>query len=369
MSELDKRQAAKSKRGKPEVRQPLNEDSTLRDSLAKYAEALEAKAEKRSAATLEKSLGSICEAMNTLSAMTSRPLDPIPRREFSSGLREATAVFGLSDVHCEERVREGETPVSNVYDLSIAERSIARFFAGARWHIDLYRQKFHIRDACLWLGGDLMSGHIHEELKENTELPPIETLLWLRPRIVAGIDLLLADPGLVKISIPCSYGNHGRTTTKSFRALGATHSYEWLLYQWIASLYEGNPRVQFLADQSAHQYVQIYDYWNHFHHGDETNYQGGIGGITIPINKASSQWDKAKRCDYHHYGHWHQYTPGNRITINGSVIGFNAYAMSIKAEPEAPAQFFHLIDSKRGKTAQSPIWVRATEDIPIGAPQ
>jgi hypothetical protein len=50
--------------------------------------------------------------------------------------------------------------------------------------------------------------------------------------------------------------------------------------------------------------------------------------------------------------------PGTRIQVNGSVIGFNAYAMSIKATPEPPQQFFHLLDSRRGKTAQCPIWVR-----------
>ena len=250
------------------------------------------------------------------------------------------------------------TPVPNEYNPAIAERSIARFFAGYRWLIDFHRSAFQIRDVVLWLGGDLMSGHIHEELKEHTATPPIETLLWLRPRLAAGIDSLLADPKIERISIPCSYGNHGRNTVKPFRALGATHSYEWLLYQWLASIYEGNPRVQFLADRSAHQYMHVYEWDLHFHHGDETNYQGGVGGVTIPLSKSVAQWDKAKRCHYHHFGHWHQYIDVGRMTVNGSVIGYNAYAMSIKAEPEPPQQAFYILDSKRGKTCKCPIWVR-----------
>ena len=341
----------------PKPRSPLAKDSTLQEALESYAAALTRRAEGSKVRTLERDLHTLRTIIDTLAVATSRPLEPIRRLELGSGLREATAVFGLSDVHCDEFVRPGETPYPNEYNPQIAERSIARFFAGAKWLIDLHRSKFKIRRAILWIGGDMMTGHIHPENVENTATPPIETMLWLRPRIAAGIDELLEDPDL-ELTIPCSYGNHGRNTPKPYRALGAVHSYEWLLYQWLASMYEGNPRVRFLADRSAHQYVTAYGFDLHFHHGDETNYGGGVGGITIPLNKASAQWDKAKRCHYHHFGHWHQYSPGGRIVTNGSVIGFNAYAMSIKADPEPPAQFFYLLDSKRGKTAMSPIWVR-----------
>ncbi len=39
----------------------------------------------------------------------------------------------------------------------------------------------------------------------------------------------------------------------------------------------------------------------HFHHGDEVKYQGGIGGIAVPLLKAVAGWDAVKRCDYHHH--------------------------------------------------------------------
>jgi hypothetical protein len=278
-----------------------------------------------------------------------------------SGLREATAVAALSDCHVEEIVRPGETPYPNEYNLTIADRRLARFFAGFEWLIGFHRTAFAIRNVLLWLGGDLMTGHIHPENIENTATPPIKTLLWLRPRITAGIDRLLADPLIERIDVPCSYGNHGRNTVKPYRALGAVHSYEWLLYQWLADTYRHEPRVRFLADESAHQYAKVYDFDMHFHHGDETNYNGGSGGITIPLNKSIAQWDIAKRCDYHQFGHWHQYLDNGRLAVNGSLIGYTAYSMSIKAAPEPPQQSFYLIDSKRGKTCKSPIWVEESK--------
>jgi hypothetical protein len=339
------------------------DESTLKEALAKYDLALARQAESSRIKTLERDLHSMKSIMETLAAVTSQPLEPIARRELGSGLREATAIAGLSDVHCEEIVRPGETPVRNEYNPQIADRSIARFFAGYRWLIDFHRQAFSIRDALLWIGGDLMSGHIHEELKESTATPPIKTILWLLPRLKAGIDSLLDDQKIELLTIVCSYGNHGRNTKKPYRARGAEHNFEWLLYQILADSYAGNPRVRFLADPSAHQYVKAYDFDLHFHHGDETNYNGGSGGVTIPLNKSVSQWDKAKHCHYHHFGHWHQYIDMGRYVVNGSVIGYNAYAMSIKAEPEPPQQFFYLLDSKRGKTCKSPIWVRDSSDL------
>lgn len=328
------------------------------DVLSAHMKEVADKAERARVRNLERDLYSLREAMGAMSDLTSRPLEPVRRHEISSGLREATAVALLSDVHAEEHVRAGETPVGNEYSPEIAETSLARFFGGYRWLIDFHRERFDIRDVVLWLGGDLMSGHIHEELKETTEGTPIETLLWIRSRLVGGIDLLLDDPLTERLLIPCSYGNHGRNTPKSFRARGAAHSYEWLLYQWLAAHYENEPRVSFLADASAHQYMRVYDFDLHFHHGDEANYQGGVGGITIPLNKAVAQWDIARKCHYHNFGHWHQYIDTGRVAVNGSVIGYNAYAMSIKATPEPPQQSFYLIDSKRGKTCKSPIWVR-----------
>lgn len=332
------------------------------DVLDSFVSSQAARVERGTVKMLEKELYTHRGAVEAFSRLTSSPLAPVKRYELGSGHREATAVAMLSDVHVEEHVRAGETPTGNEYNPKIAEEALARFFAGYRWLIDFHRRErgegFRITDALLWLGGDLMSGHIHDELKETTDKTPIETLLWLRPRIVAGIDLLLADPKLERLHVPCSYGNHGRNTIKPYRAKGAAHSYEWLLYQWLAAHYADDKRVTFLADQSAHQYVQVYDKQLHFHHGDETNYNGGSGGVTIPVNKSVAQWDIARRCDVHHFGHWHQYLDLGRVVMNGSAIGFNAYAMSIKATPEPPQQAFYLLDSKRGRTCKSPIWVR-----------
>jgi hypothetical protein len=289
--------------------------------------------------------------------LAAAPLPPITRREFNSGMREATAVALLSDTHVEERVLITDTPTGNAYNLDISDLRLQRYFAGVEWMIQHHRSAFQIRDLILWFGGDMMSGHIHEENLETSAMSPIATLLWIQPRLLDGIRRLLDNLQLDQIQLVCSYGNHGRDTHKSRRATGAHHSYEWGMYQQIAELLKNETRVKVLADPSGHQYTKAYEFDMHFHHGDEASYGGGVGGITIPLNKAVAQWDRARRAHYHHFGHFHQYIDTGNMVVNGSLIGYNAYAMSIKASPEQPQQAFYLIDSKRGKTCKSPIWV------------
>jgi hypothetical protein len=272
-------------------------------------------------------------------------------------MREATAVALLSDLHVEEEVKRGDTPVGNVYNLNIAEKRLGRAFSGIEWLINHHRQNWQIRNLVLWFGGDMMSGQIHEENLETSRGTPIETLLWLYPRLLAGVHQLLTGLDLTSLQLICSYGNHGRDTKTCRFAKGAGHSYEWGMYQRLAQDLQSDERVQVLADPSEHQYAKVYDWSLHFHHGHRVQYQGGSGGITIPLNKAVAQWDKARRCDIHNFGHFHQYIDTGAIVVNGSLIGYNSYAMGIKATPEPAQQAFYLLDSKRGKTCKSPLWV------------
>ncbi len=302
------------------------------------------------------------EQVSLFEKLSSIPIPPIRRRERASGLREGTAVSLFSDIHCEETVLLGSTPADNEYNLEISETRIGRYFDGVVTLVEKERSWAKIRDLILWFGGDLMTGHIHEENLETTELAPIAAMLWIYPLLLGGVKQLLNGLDLEQLSLVCSYGNHGRDTKKPRRATGAHHSYEWGLYQRLAADLASDPRVSVLADPSGHQYVKAYDYDLHFHHGDEVQYWGGVGGITIPLNKAVAQWDKVRRCDYHHFGHFHQYIDTGNIAVNGSMIGYNAYGMSIKATPEPAQQAFYVLDSKRGKTAKSPVWVTERRD-------
>jgi hypothetical protein len=106
-----------------------------------------------------------------------------------------------------------------------------------------------------------------------------------------------------------------------------------------------------------HSYLQVYDTTIRFQHGHAIKYGGGVGGIYIPVNKAIAQWNKARHADLDVFGHFHQQRDGGNFVVNGSLIGYNAFAMSIKADYEQPKQALFLMDKKRGRTCLWPLFL------------
>ena len=300
------------------------------------------------------------EARNAFAAAVAQSTPArIPRvtTRFSGKRREGMAVALASDWHVEETVNPESVAGRNEYHLKIAQRRAERFFDGTEWLIKFNRAEWEIHEALLWLGGDLLTGYIHEELEESNELSPTETVLWLRGVLGNGIRQLLEIPGLERLIVPCNYGNHGRTTAKRRIKTGYKNSYEWMLYHVLAGDFADDPRVEFVIPKSAHAYVEAYNYTLHFHHGDEVRYWGGVGGLHIPLGKRVPKWDNVKKADIHHIGHFHTLTDVGHTVVNGSLIGYSEYAFSIGAEYEPPQQAFYILDSERGKTNFAPIWV------------
>lgn len=304
--------------------------------------------------------------LRTLNSKT--PTINITRAEKTSGLREMVAVAMGSDWHVEEEVTLIGSNGRNKYNLDIADASIKRFFQA---QVDLVRhhrasKQVVIHDMVCAFSGDLMSGYIHDELKEVNQLSPVQTALWLKPRIVAGLKYLLKELNLRTLLVPWSYGNHGRTTHKTQISTGAENSYEWLLGRMIEQDFTDDKRVKFDTTPSPHQYVDVFDFTLHFHHGDSLKYGGGVGGVGIPLLKAIAAWDDVRYAHWHGVGHFHTLRDYGRGFVNGSMIGYGPYSHWIKAAYEPPQQTFFLIDSKRGKCHSTPLWVRGDEEI-IGA--
>ncbi len=132
-------------------------------------------------------------------------------------------------------------------------------------------------------------------------------------------------------------------------------------------LLAGDPRVTFEITNSAHQYVQVYDRTLHFHHGDEVQYQGGIGGLGIPLLKAVPQWDSVRFADWHFIGHWHQLRDYGRALVNGSLIGFGPYSQKIRASFEEPMQGLFFVDKVRGLCMPSKLWVGDSKPKKVAA--
>jgi hypothetical protein len=146
----------------------------------------------------------------------------------------------------------------------------------------------------------------------------------------------------------------GNSTVKPRHATGAKNSYEWMLYHILAKNF---PQYEWRIADGYHNYLEVDGRVIRFHHGDDLKYQGGVGGLTIPVEKAIAQWNRAIRADLDVFGHWHQSQQNPKWISNSSLIGHNAYAIAIKAGFEPPSQTFFLMDAKRGRTVTAPIYL------------
>jgi hypothetical protein len=282
-------------------------------------------------------------------------LSPAPIQKVHDTPLEATAFIVASDWHIEEIVKASTVNGRNEFNLDIADKRIAHFFHNAIRLVKVSEQNTKLTKIVLVLNGDFISGNIHEELLENTALLPIDAILWVQQRLIGGIQLILKETKL-PLTIVCKCGNHTRITKKVHVSTEAGNSLEYMMYHTLR-LVITDPRVEWVIEEGYFTFLDVYGYTIRVHHGHDLQYGGGVGGLTIPVKKAIAQWNKARWAHLDIFGHWHQQFNGGDFICNGSLIGYNPYAIKIKASYEPPAQKFFMYTSTGRVVGEYPIFL------------
>ena len=268
----------------------------------------------------------------------------------------------LSDLHWGEVVNPDEVNGLNKYDRSIAK---ARLKSTIESTIDLCTNHMvnpKYPGIVLCLGGDMISGHIHEELTETNDGTNIEHVLELFDHLTWAIDSLADVFG--KVFVPCAFGNHGRMFRQYRHKQAAATSFDWMLYTMLEKHYTNakDKRVQFQINYGFDSYYKIYDVNYLLTHGDRLGVKGGSGvvGMLGPISrgvaKVKAEYATHKKpIDYVIMGHWHQYLSLKGIIVNGSLKGYDEYAMSNRFSYEEPRQALWFTHPKYGITFQLPV--------------
>lgn len=267
---------------------------------------------------------------------------------------ESVPIMLCSDWHCGGVVKPGHVSGLNEFDLGIFHTRAAALFRNALKVIEMARSTVDVQQMVLWLGGDLIDNQLHPDQAQTQELTPTQQIVECERAIVSGLDYLLREAGLDRIIVPCSVGNHGRTTTKQ-QSNAAQNSYEWLMYQSLRRHYRDEPRIEWHVDDGNILYLDVLGHKLRFHHGDAIKYGGGVGGITIPMNKWIYRQDVGIRANHTFLGHFHTLTVGGSFSVNGSLIGATPYSIKLGFPPERPQQLMRFIDSDRGFTLSAPI--------------
>jgi hypothetical protein len=276
----------------------------------------------------------------------------------------ATAIIGATDWHLEEAVDPDTINGLNETSLDIMDTRINALWDKSLFMLDFARNISNIKSIVLWLGGDLINGYIHEEMEESNFAGPTEAILLAQDYVVDGIDRILKEAKPTDLTVVCNFGNHGRTTQKRRVSTGYRTSWEWLAFNNVARYYRKDPKVNFQIAKGYHAYLDIQGHVVRFHHGDQMRYLGGSGGLSLPVNKAVDSWNKSKRADMDIFGHYHTWQADWSWVSAGCAVGYNAYALSIKARYQPPTQPFIVVDREYGRVMAEPIFVAPPVKMP-----
>jgi len=288
---------------------------------------------------------------------TVKPIRIKPLRATSKS--ETTPLLILSDWHVEEHIEPSTVNRLNEYTPDIADDRIKKLFPRAMKLIDIWRKDTKINNLVIGILGDMINGYIHKDFNESNFMSPTEAIIWVERRIISGIDFLLNNGNFKKIHVICLFGNHGRTTEQARVKLGYKNSYEWLMYQHIKQHYKDTKEVNIQVENGYHGYIDVYGRTIRMHHGDGIRYNGGTGGIFIPANKAVKAWNQSIPAFLDVFGHYHQHFDGDIWISNGSLIGYNLFAIKkAKAIYREPSQTLIFLEKTMGKTGVHQVYVK-----------
>jgi len=293
-------------------------------------------------------------------SLTAQPLKPpswAPKSAKRRAHGEAVVLF-LSDLHMGEVIDLAQMNGRNSFNRKIARARLQRLFQRVvklgtdHWSGPAPEVIY------LVLGGDLISGEIHDELAKTNDLLALPAVRELTEWLISGIRLLLEtfDCPIKIISVP---GNHGRLTRKPEAKGVALHSYDtlvfWMLESWFSAT--GEQRLSFSAPMSGDALINIMGWNVLFTHGDRIGSRGGTGFVG-PAATAARGMKRLVRdyaaegviLDTIVIGHFHTAVELEEGFVNGSLSGPSEYSLAGRMGSAPASQWMLTMHPVHGVT-------------------
>ncbi len=305
------------------------------------------------------------QALKQLIGTAAMKLDVLELPEWTikpAKIAEAPGVptLQLSDFHWGERVFPKQVNNVNEFTVAIARERL-RYCVETAFHLcRILDREMRYPGIVVPLGGDMVSGAIHEELRASNEIPTMPTVLDLVDNLVPAIRTLADTFGAV--FLPCVSGNHGRDTLKIY-AKGRNHtSFDWLIYQFLARALQADKRITFYIPEGSDAYYRVYQHKYALTHGDQFRGGDGMIGALGPIlrgdhKKRSRNAQIEQDYDTLVMGHWHQRIQLTRVIVNSCLKGYDEYAFTSNFPFEQPSQNLWITHPKYGITYNMPVYV------------
>jgi hypothetical protein len=264
----------------------------------------------------------------------------------------------LSDLHWGETVFKAQLGGVNEYSLPIAVKRLEHTVQTAIYLLGLLDKNYRYPGIVLPLGGDMISGDIHEELSTTNELPSIPTVLHLHDQLVPTIKLLADRFG--RVFLPCVSGNHGRNTRKIQAKNRNATSFDWMLYQMLVRRFADDSRVTFYVPEGHDALYRVTNTTYNLTHGDQFKAGDSIIGPIGPLmrgnqKKTAKHRSIGKPYDVMICGHWHRYIHLSDLIVNSTMKGYDEYADANNYPVEPPQQALWVTHPRFGVNWRMPV--------------
>lgn len=293
--------------------------------------------------------------LREVSGLVGRRLGP-PAWSMPKGGRAnqpAVGLMHLSDFHVGEVVRRDEVNGLNEYSPDIFRVRFRRYISAALEILPRWASDCNLKGAVMAMNGDLVSGDIHDELCRTNALTSHEQVMICAEEISAAAKMIADSLGAVWIVF--TPGNHGRTTQKTHAKRTALLSYDCLIGQIVKTSLANDSRVSVTISSGRDMVYPILGHTVMQSHGDALGAGGGQGfaGPGLPIIRGAKKAEYVgmvvdQRYDIILTAHYHSSMNIGRVMANGSMIGWNEFALSIRATPEPPQQWLALVTERWG---------------------
>lgn len=278
----------------------------------------------------------------------------------------------LSDIHLGEKVYPNQLFNVNEFDTEICHARIRRV-ADTTIHLthNVLRDPQY-PGMVLKLGGDMINGIIHEELEIGSDKRFMEQIIEIADAIHAVILKFIRVYGRVYVvGVP---GNHGRSTRKPMAKFNAATNADWLVYQMLERFLlpaVASGQVRFNCPPARDVTYKVAGRRFRLTHGDQFRGGDGIIGFLGPVTRgmkkkqsmALSLPTENEHFDTMEIGHFHTLHQTPSLIANGSIKGYDEYALSNSFTFELPQQALYLTHEKYGINHFMPVLADEAPDV------
>lgn len=291
--------------------------------------------------------------------------------DIDSDVSVSVPVTIWSDWHWGERVEPSEVGGANEFGREIAKVRVKRLVDTTISICRNFVGDLTLPGIVICLGGDMISGNIHEELAITNEGAVQQCILEVQDTLASAITRMADEFG--KVFLPCVVGNHGRMTHRPRMKNRAFESFEWNIYQQLERYFRNDPRVHFMIPNGADALFNVMGHRFLLTHGDALGVKGGDGiiGAIGPIARGATKIGRSEAqigrdFDTIIMGHWHTYIPRGEAMpaiVNGTLKGYDEYArLGLRVPYSRPSQALWFVHPKHGITSQWPIYLEKRAD-------